>query len=114
MDSFLPTMYHLLILLFLSDNVGNEGSKIYIGNLNFDTTEEDLSAAFAAYGDVMDCFLPTDYEGNPRGFGFVSMDEEAAAKAIEELNGTELDGRTLTVNKSLPKGQKATPKREWN
>mmetsp|Transcript_5887 Transcript_5887/g.7440 ORF Transcript_5887/g.7440 Transcript_5887/m.7440 type:complete len:365 (-) Transcript_5887:1377-2471(-) len=88
----------------------NEGSKIYIGNLNFDTTEEDLSAAFAAYGNVMDCFLPTDYEGNPRGFGFVSMDEEAAAKAIEELNGTELDGRTLTVNKSLPKGQKATPK----
>lgn len=114
MDSFLPTMNHLLILLFLSDNVGNEGSKIYIGNLNFDTTEEDLSAAFAAYGDVKDCFLPTDYEGNPRGFGFVSMDEEAAAKAIEELNGTELDGRTLTVNKSLPKGQKATPKREWN
>ena len=98
----------------LSGNVGNEGSKIYVGNLNFDTTQEDLSAAFAAYGDVKDCFLPVDYEGNPRGFAFVSMEEEAAAKAIEELNGTELDGRTLTVNKSLPKGQKATPKRKWD
>lgn len=58
--------------------------------------------------------MPTDYDGNPRGFAFVQMEEEAAAKAIEELNGTELDGRTLTVNQSLPKGQKAAPKRKWN
>jgi len=88
----------------------DDGAKIYVGNLNFATTQEDLTAAFAAYGTVKDCFLPTDYDGNKRGFAFVSMDEEGAAKAIEELNGANLDGRTLTVNKSLPKGQKASPK----
>eukprot|EP00584_Thalassiosira_punctigera_P011030 CAMPEP_0172526122 /NCGR_PEP_ID=MMETSP1067-20121228/1109_1 /TAXON_ID=265564 ORGANISM="Thalassiosira punctigera, Strain Tpunct2005C2" /NCGR_SAMPLE_ID=MMETSP1067 /ASSEMBLY_ACC=CAM_ASM_000444 /LENGTH=390 /DNA_ID=CAMNT_0013309565 /DNA_START=144 /DNA_END=1316 /DNA_ORIENTATION=+ len=88
----------------------NTGSKIYVGNLNFDTTMEDLTAAFAVYGEVKDCFIPTDYDGNTRGFGFIQMDEEDALKAIEEMNGTELDGRTLNVNKSLPKGTKATPK----
>lgn len=98
--------------MFRFENLGNEGSKIYIGNLNFDTTQEDLTAVFAAYGEVKDCFLPTDYDGNPRGFAFVSMAEEDAVKAIEEVNGTELDGRTLAVNKSLPKGQKAAPKRK--
>jgi len=86
------------------------GSKIYVGNLNFQTSMEDLNAAFAEYGEVMDCFIPTDYDGNPRGFGFIQMAEEDAVKAIEGLNGTELDGRTLNVNKSLPKGTKATPK----
>ncbi len=101
-------------MLFLSDNLGDDGAKIYVGNLNFATTQEDLSAAFAAYGTVKDCFLPTDYDGNPRGFAFISMDEEGAAKAIEELNGSNLDGRSLTVNKSLPKGQKASPKRKWD
>jgi len=88
----------------------NTGSKIYVGNLNFDTTMEDLSAAFAEYGEVKDCFIPTDYDGNPRGFGFIQMAEEDALNAIDGLNGTELDGRTLNVNKSLPKGTKATPK----
>lgn len=88
----------------------NMGTKIYVGNLNFDTTFDDLKATFEAYGEVTDCFLPTDYEGNPRGFGFIQMSDENALKAIEELNGTELDGRTLNVNKSLPKGQKAAPK----
>merc|ERR1712127_166544 len=86
------------------------GTKIYVGNLNFDTTMEDLKAAFAEYGEVKDTFIPTDYDGNARGFGFIQMDEENALTAIEELNGTELDGRTLNVNKSLPKGQKASPK----
>ncbi|KAL7453264.1 hypothetical protein ACHAWC_005628 [Mediolabrus comicus] len=88
----------------------NEGTKIYIGNLNFATTQEDLEAAFGEYGEIKDCFLPTDYDGNPRGFAFISMAEADALKAIEEMNGAELDGRTLNVNKSLPKGQKAAPK----
>lgn len=88
----------------------NQGTKIYVGNLNFETTMEDLQATFEAYGDVKDCFIPTDYDGNPRGFAFIQMEEENALTAIEELNGTQLDGRTLNVNKSLPKGTKATPK----
>ena len=52
--------------------------------------------------------MPTDYDGNPRGFGFVTMDEENALKAIEGMDGTELGGRTLNVKKSLPKGTKST------
>lgn len=87
------------------------GTKIYVGNLNFETTVEDLKATFEAYGEVKDCFIPTDYENNPRGFAFIQMEEENALKAIEELGGTELDGRTLNVNKSLPKGTTAAPKK---
>jgi len=78
-----------------------------VGNLNFDATTEEVQAAFAAYGDVTDCFVPKDFDGSPRGFAFVSMDEESALKAIEGLDGTELGGRTLNVKKSLPKGTKA-------
>lgn len=74
---------------------------------------EDLKATFEAYGEVKDCFIPTDYENNPRGFAFIQMEEENALKAIEELGGTELDGRTLNVNKSLPKGTTAAPKSKW-
>jgi len=91
-------------------NNADLGSKIYVGNLNFETTSEDLSASFAAFGEVKDCFIPTDYEGNPRGFGFIQMEEADAIKAIDELNGTQLDGRTLNVSKSLPKGTKSSPK----
>lgn len=105
--------HHLVRVLYLCKNIGNEGTKIYIGNLNFATTQEDLEAAFAEYGEIKDCFLPTDYDGNPRGFAFISMAEADALKAIEEMNGTEFDGRTLNVNKSLPKGQKAAPKRKF-
>ena len=83
------------------------GTKIYVGNLNFDTTAETIEEAFKPYGDVIECFMPVDYDGNPRGFAFVSMEEEAALKAIEALNDTELDGRVLNVNKSLPRGQKS-------
>mmetsp|Transcript_14366 Transcript_14366/g.31129 ORF Transcript_14366/g.31129 Transcript_14366/m.31129 type:complete len:377 (-) Transcript_14366:57-1187(-) len=86
-----------------------EGTKIYVGNLNFDTTQADLQATFEAFGKVSDCFIPSDFEGNPRGFAFIQMEEEDALEAIEKVNGTELDGRTLNVNKSLPKGTKSTP-----
>ena len=87
-----------------------QGTKIYVGNLNFDTTLESLQEAFEAYGEVKDAFIPSDYDGNPRGFAFVTMDDENALAAIEGLGGTELDGRTLNVNKSLPKGTKASPR----
>jgi len=85
------------------------GSKIYVGNINFDTSMETLKAAFEVYGEVKDCFIPSDNEGNPRGFGFIQMDEENISKAIEGLNEQELDGRILNVNVSLPKGTKSTP-----
>mmetsp|Transcript_29345 Transcript_29345/g.55681 ORF Transcript_29345/g.55681 Transcript_29345/m.55681 type:complete len:398 (-) Transcript_29345:1844-3037(-) len=92
---------------FNQRNKKEEGAKIYVGNLDFGTTSETLKETFAEYGEVKDCFIPSDYDGNPRGFAFIQMEEESALKAIEELNGIELDGRTIVVNKSLPKGQKA-------
>lgn len=90
-----------------NDRKKTKDSKIYVGNLNFDTTMDTLKAAFEEFGEVQDCFIPTDYEGNSRGFGFIQMDQENIEKAIEGLNGQELDGRTLNVNVSLPKGTKA-------
>lgn len=78
---------------------------IYVGNMSFDMTEEDLRQAFGEYGEVSSARIITDREtGRPRGFGFVEMsDDEAAKKAIEELNGKEVAGRTLTVNEARPK-----------
>ena len=85
---------------------GPRGTKIYVGNLNFDTTMEEVQAAFSKYGEVKDCFVPSDYDGNPREFAFVTLDDDNALKAIEGLDGTELGGRTLNVKKSLPKESK--------
>ena len=78
---------------------------IYVGNLNFDTTERELEAAFAAYGTVTSARLATDRDtGRARGFGFVEMSNaEEAQAAIAALNGKELSGRTLTVNEARPR-----------
>jgi RNA recognition motif-containing protein len=78
---------------------------IYVGNLNFNTTERDLEAAFAAYGTVSSARIATDRDTNrPRGFGFVEMPNQAEAEAaIAGLNGKELQGRTLTVNEARPR-----------
>lgn len=78
---------------------------IYVGNLSYDTTERDLEAAFAAYGAVTSARVATDRETNrPRGFGFVEMANQAEAQAaIGGLNGSQLQGRTLTVNESKPR-----------
>lgn len=78
---------------------------IYVGNLSFQTTEQDLEATFAAYGQVERAQLVKDREtGKSRGFGFVEMTEDAAAdRAIDALNGSQLDGRNLTVNEARPR-----------
>ena len=78
---------------------------LYVGNLNFDTTEEDLRQAFSAHGTVTSARIITDREtGNSRGFGFVEMDDSAAGQsAMLALNGQELGGRTLTVNEARPR-----------
>ena len=82
--------------------------KIYIGNLTYDTTEEDLNKVFESYGQLESCTLIKDnFSGRSKGFGFVEIasDEEAKA-AIEGLHGTELNGRTITVNEARPKNEK--------
>lgn len=76
-------------------------TKIYVGNLDFDTTEDILRDAFVQYGEVKDCVLPEDKDfGGSRGFGFVTMDSEDAKIAMEELDGVELDGRCIRVTEA--------------
>jgi len=82
-------------------------SKLYVGNISFEATAEEVADLFAEYGKVHDSYLPTDREtGLPRGFAFVTMDEESAKAAIEALDGTIFLGREVIVNESVPKGQK--------
>ncbi len=80
-------------------------SKLFVGNLSFKITENDLQDAFAAHGTVVEANLMMDrVSGRPRGFGFVTMSTpEEAQKAIDALNGKELDGRALTVNIARPR-----------
>ncbi len=78
---------------------------IYVGNLSFEVTKEDLNAAFAEYGSVKQVQLPTDREtGRLRGFGFVEMSTDAEeTAAIDALDGAEWMGRNLKVSKARPK-----------
>ena len=82
--------------------------KIYVGNLSRDTAEETLHKAFAAYGEVSSANIITDRDsGQSRGFGFVEMPDSTQAKtAITEMNGKQLDGRSLTVNEAKPREQR--------
>jgi cold-inducible RNA-binding protein len=77
--------------------------KIYVGNLSFQTTESDITDAFSGFGAVESVSIITDRDtGRSKGFGFVQMAEADADKAISTLNGTELGGRSLTVNEARP------------
>ena len=78
--------------------------KIYIGNLPFSASEEDLRALFTSHGEVLSCALPLDRDTQrPRGFGFVEMSNEDAAKAIRALDGSDMSGRALRVNEAQPR-----------
>jgi len=78
---------------------------IYVGNLSFDASEDQVRSLFEAYGAVDKVNIVTDRDtGQPRGFAFVEMmDDDAANKAIEALNGTNLGGRNLNINEARPK-----------
>src|SRR3954471_8768005 len=79
---------------------------IYVGNLSFEATAADLEAAFGAHGTVQRAQVVTDREtGRSRGFGFVEMSDGGDA-AIAALNGTQLGGRTLTVNEAKPREER--------
>ena len=83
-------------------------NKLFVGNLSYNTTENDLHDAFAAHGVVVEANLMVDrVSGRPRGFGFITMSTpEEAQKAIEALNGASLGGRNLTVNIARPKEER--------
>lgn len=79
-------------------------TNIYVGNLSWSTTDADLRSLFAQYGEVSSAHVIEDRAtGRSRGFGFVEMDAEGARKAIDAINGTEFQGRTLKVNESQPR-----------
>jgi cold-inducible RNA-binding protein len=88
--------------------------KLYVGNLSFQTTEGALEELFAQYGTVTEAMLVMDkMTQRPRGFGFVTMGSaEEAQKAIEALNGKNVDGRNLIVNEARPREERA-PRRDF-
>jgi RNA recognition motif-containing protein len=97
-------------------------NKLFVGNLSYNTTENDLHDAFAAHGTVLEANLMVDrMSGRPRGFGFVTMSSpDEAQKAIQAMNGAVLDGRNLTVNIARPREERAPgggggrgPRREY-
>ena len=86
-------------------NLRRSHMNIYVGNLPFSMTEEELESSFAAHGEVQSARIITDrFTGQSRGFGFVEMSDNGAAEAaIQALNGQELQGRPLTVNEARPR-----------
>ena len=78
--------------------------RIYVGNLPYTSDEDDIRELFSAHGDVQSVSMPTDrMTGQPRGFGFVEMEEEDASAAISALNGADHGGRSLKVNEARPR-----------
>jgi RNA recognition motif-containing protein len=87
--------------------IGQESvmKRIYVGNLPFSATEEEVAALFGQYGEVTNVDLITDRQtGRPRGFGFIQMEDDSAAmSAIEGLNGSDMGGRSLSINEARPR-----------
>ncbi len=80
-------------------------TSIYVGNLPFSATEDEVRSLFEAHGEVQSVKLISDREtGRPRGFGFVEMEPQAANAAIEALNGAQLGGRSLRINEAAERG----------
>lgn len=80
-------------------------SKLYIGNLSFNTTEDSLRSTFGEFGDITDVYVAMDREtGRPRGFAFITFsNSDESSAAISAMDGKELDGRNLKVNEAKPK-----------
>jgi cold-inducible RNA-binding protein len=82
--------------------------KLYVGNLSFQTTENDLTNLFEQAGQIESITIITDRDtGRSKGFGFVEMDSQDAEKAIAQFNGTEFNGRSLTVNEARPREERS-------
>ena len=82
--------------------------RIFVGNLSYRTTEDELADLFSQVGEVRSATIVTDRDtGRSRGFAFVEMDNEAGSKAIEQLNGYELGGRAINVNEARPRPERS-------
>ena len=103
-------IFFLSYVCHLSHRCPSVGKKkLYVGNLPFDASYEDIKDYFGEFGDVQDLFIPMK-DGSARGFAFITMDEADANNAMEQLNGKEFLGRTVYVNEPLDKGEKGTYK----
>ena len=90
-------------------------TRLYVGNLPFSATEDELRTVFGEFGTVETAELVMDREtGRPRGFGFVQMDSEVAATAIKKLDGFEMGGRALNVNEAKERTNSRPPRRQSN
>ena len=82
-------------------------TRIFVGNLSYQTTEDQLSDLFSEVGEVQSATIVTDRDtGRSRGFAFIEMEREAATKAIERFNGVELNGRNINVNEARPRPER--------
>lgn len=90
-------------------------TKLYVGNLSYQTQEEDLRSLFAQYGDIASLNIVMDRDtGRSRGFGFVEYADDEQARAAESaLNGAELDGRNLRVNEARPREESRRPRNRY-
>jgi RNA recognition motif-containing protein len=92
-----------------SNSSSDSHKRIHVGNLAFESTTEDVRAAFEAFGTVHDVALILDHTtGRSRGFGFVVMDEAGGDAAIQQLNGKDLGGRAITVDAAHPRATGST------
>jgi RNA recognition motif-containing protein len=81
--------------------------RLFVGNLSYQTTEDQLADLFSQVGEVASATIVTDRDtGRSRGFGFIEMDRDAAAQAIERFNGFELNGRSINVNEARPRPER--------
>ena len=87
-------------------------TRLYVGNLSYNTTENQLQDIFSAFGTVTEVDLIMDkFSGRPRGFGFVTMEsKDAADAAVAAMNGKNIDGRDLTVNEARPREERPAPR----
>ena len=104
-------LIHYFICFFFLICKAEPNKKLYVGNIAYETTKEELIDFFSQYGNVRDVYIPLDRESNlPRGFAFITMNQEDADNAIENASGVELMGRTIDVKESLPRGQRVAPR----
>lgn len=97
----------------LTFGVVDDGTKkLYVGNLPYKASKDDVTDYFAEFGEILDVFLPVNNYGDPRGFGFISVKDEDLDKVLEATNGADFMGRNLVVNLPLPPGEKTQRKRK--